>query len=497
MFTIVGHLSFVGVCETSTETSHLAQEISELEDWALTYKPNLFGREPRIKDFKSNALAFLFLSAIKEQYEVLPFEIEGTTQTQTELMKFHRAYHLFENDISEVFSIKAWVRLYYSLFPALDDVIPIEEIGTYRNLQELRYSLFREMSQTFSADDHSRKGELVRKIQDELLRLNLPSVQQDARWQYLHALFIDEKNEGDPELNDLQFQLYQKVLEKIDFKPCPYPDAIRFFKQLRSYFETDLNSNYFFWTKYLPSPEGGTLRFYLTPKELFHQEVFEIMLPRYIAYAWQGIKNSSSHPKSDTAFALKSICHFYSRHVGALSERAYRRIFRAFKLIHQDALDRHLTTTDWNIWTETQDEIQTGIAFSPENIITGKVEIELENGLVITNENLFAAHGLSNADVGIVSLLYKGHGVKVSVENDVEARSLSSFETGDDFLSSIAPFLTWYSHSQYHYGVLSDIVGLKTDEYQPFGWRLKDGSGAFYIREFDKTVTISALSIGH
>src|SRR5690606_593780 len=96
------------------------EEVENLLVKPPTYQPGYDGIERRFKDFPldSKKLAFLFLSAVSEQYRFLSINAAGRSVVEAnEMVFYHDANHFFDNSIREVFSYNRWIRLYFDLIP--------------------------------------------------------------------------------------------------------------------------------------------------------------------------------------------------------------------------------------------------------------------------------------------------------------------------------------------------------------------------------------------
>ncbi len=420
----------VGV--TSADTGYSAKPVvsleNEIEEILLlassAFRPDHNFLDARTKDFESEALAFLYLSAIKEQMRVMGLNIHAKVEGYSQKLRLNNAWHIFNNKEHELIAIKQWMRAMLVIFPDPNLFVKteIEKIESFEQIEILRSQLLKQMLGSIAqTDDKTQITQmLVKKIKETIQ--NLPGNAQGVRLKYLKSLAT--RPEYNEDIRDLYENiLYNVRLSDVVFKETEtksYHDALMFFRMLDSYFENfKADQNYVLWTKFLPIyeykglPQKAFLRFYITEKNVFINQVFENEIPIQIISSYRALlRRKGGIDKNDFLKAFSAILKFLNGSNFAFTDKSRQRITQSLSVIQS--------------WAKQQvgvDEFEGEFAFEKFEPISGSLKLEVDHGPTLLADTVFAAHDVMSTQIGISYFKFDGDDFHVKVRKD-EAKNL-------------------------------------------------------------------------
>lgn len=401
---------------SASPVNSLENEIFEvLQEATQAFHPDKNSLDTRTKDFESQTLAFLYISAVREQMKALGVNIHSETISYAQKLKHHNAWHIFNNKEHELFAIKKWIRALLVLYPdpnlSLEN--EISKIESFGQLEALRSQLLRQM---LSDGSEESKKVLAEKMKETIQ--NLPGNSQNERFKYLKA--VAERPEYNSDIKSLyEAMLYNVRFSEVVFKETEsksYADATMFFRMLDSYFsKLNADRKFILWTKFLPKyqylsplPQQAFLRFYISEKDIFVNQVFENEIPIQIISSYRGLfKHKNGIQNADVVRALNSILSFLEKHKNLLTEKARQRIIQSYGLVQA--------------WSKQQTNVPSNdLTFEKFAPISGDLKLKVDNGPTLLTDTVFAAHDVDSADLGISYFKFDGDDFHVRIEKDAQ-----------------------------------------------------------------------------
>lgn len=275
----------------------LDQDILELfsRDDQTSFDPN--GLQVRIEEFKSKALAVLFLEALREKHQVSAIRVEGEVKEQNKVLPFHHAHHIFDFHNPEVFSFEKWSRLRLLFRPDLEAEkrLNLTKIHTFQKLEENRAKLLEtiyrtlqnstapsvdlsQLLQDFGGESKSSSDfkSLLQEV-DQIIT-TVPGNQIEARLKYVdHLAQSDEGSELSQEIEFFDF--YVNLMESLldPETPLTLGQAYFYFDTLNhSFVKSEMNEDYYFWPKILPV-ENSIWREYQSTIDLYRTLIDQLI----------------------------------------------------------------------------------------------------------------------------------------------------------------------------------------------------------------------------
>lgn len=179
------------------------------------FSPNKEGVEVKDHPFQKQAIALLYLEALREQYAVMGLEVEGKVEERQENIPLHHASHYFDPFTRVSFSTRSWVNLLTFLIPSTDQERQLlqKKLETFQNLERLRERFItsllerlragkaKEMDQWMGEEDFQKQ---LRQIVE-----SVPGNATEARMRYLEKKYtsVQEDSELREVLQDLRFEI--------------------------------------------------------------------------------------------------------------------------------------------------------------------------------------------------------------------------------------------------------------------------------------------------
>jgi hypothetical protein len=356
----------------------LLKEFQELSESSAFYSAGPSILDFRDRSFDSRIQAYLFLSAVQEQYSSLGTRVDGVVsdQTQAQVLADPRNYFTKSHDL---FAVKLVSLLSYWISPLADASFKreIQKLKTIEEVERLRLELLSSIVQ--------RKLSAA-EVEDFILKIrtairSLPGVSDDARKRYLQQKYAEHPQ--NPTLlmkKEIQDDIvFENAVERHHRKESSITtlEAIQFFSHLARNFRSDYSKPIVAWSKMIPTSlnveamvqkrnhydlekeeaiyrgrqfDGSVaIRFYFSDSHEFKRAVFGSLIPLKVLDSWAALYNLCFHKKiSETdrvaakkilADAFDALMYFVGRNHQYFTRDENRKYQEIIKLIIPEAIE--------------------------------------------------------------------------------------------------------------------------------------------------------------
>lgn len=332
--------SYAGYCFAQTDRLFpvsLEAEVQSLSRDQLRYEPDIKGIDFRSKNFPDLTLAWLYLSAVKEQYEVTQLQVLGTVQINRDIIPLHDAHHLFDERMESAYGFTQWYSTILRMIPDLEHEVKMEirKAQTFTQLQNLRVQIMKAMIAKNGSQD--AVSELSKQVSDVIA--TFPGNSQKQRKAYLDALATS--GQFDENIKNLLSEIrFQTRLAQATQTVRSSPErSLFFFSMLNTYFQDLEGYPYLLWPKMIPVRDRENpavtqlkIRFFISERTAFLAAVFNQELPVELVTSWYGLRNAGASA-SMLGQALNAANQFVGRYQHLMSETTRKRMGQALELM--------------------------------------------------------------------------------------------------------------------------------------------------------------------